>query len=412
MTGWPELPLAAWEDTRDTLHMWTQVVGKVRLALKPALNHTWQAPLYVSARGLTTSLMPYGGRGVEMEFDFHRHVLDIRTTDGGERHVRLEPRSVADFYAETMARLDELDMPVVIMPRPDEVLVAIPFPDDDTHATYDAEYTHRFWLSLVQTKRVFTQFRSRFIGKVSPVHFFWGSFDLAVTRFSGRAAPLYPGAAPNCAPWVMQEAYSHEVSSCGYWPGGADEGVFYSYAYPEPKGFPDRPVEPSGACYSPELGEFLLPYGLLRKADNPDGDLLAFLQSTYEAAAEPAGWSRTELEARPGQTPSLDLRTPNPAVNVSDVPEKQRFEATLDAVLAGRADYILAGDFIIFTHIEVDPRFEERGVAAALVQYSLDETRRRGLTLIPLSPFYQGWIQRHPEHRDVLYQPPPSRVRD
>ena len=180
--------------------MWTQVVGKVRLALEPALNHTWQAPIYVSARGLTTSLMPYGDRGVEMEFDFHRHVLYIRTSDGDGRHVHLGPRSVADFYAETMARLDELDMPVVIMPRPVEVPVAIPFPDDDTHASYDAEYTYRFWLSLVHAKRVFTEFRSRFIGKVSPVHFFWGSFDLAVTRFSGRAAPLYPAATPNCAP--------------------------------------------------------------------------------------------------------------------------------------------------------------------------------------------------------------------
>ena len=289
--------------------------------------------------------------------------------------------------------------------------MAIPFPNDDTHATYDPEYTHRFWLSLVQATRVFTQFRSGFIGKVSPVHFFWGSFDLAVTRFSGRAAPLYPGAVPNCAPWVMQEAYSHEVSSCGYWPGGADEGVFYSYAYPEPDGFRDRPVEPSGAFYTPELGEFLLPYELVRKADNPDGALLAFLQSTYEAAAERAGWNRTELEARPGRTPSLDLRAPNPAVKVSDVPEKQ-FEATLDGALAGRANYTVAGDFIILTHTEIDPRFEERGVAAALVRGSLDDARRRGLSVIPLSPFYQGWIQRHPQYQDVLYQPARSRVPD
>ena len=411
MTGWPELPLAVWEDTRDTLHMWTQVVGKVRLALESALNHTWQAPLYVSARGLTTSLMPYGGRGVEMEFDFHRHVLDIRTTDGRERHVRLEPRSVADFFAETMARLDELEMPVVIMPRPVEVPVAVPFPDDDTHATYDAEYAHRFWLSLVQADRVFTKFRSRFIGKASPVHFFWGSFDLAVTRFSGRAAPLYPGAAPNCAPWVMQEAYSHEVSSCGYWPGGADEGVFYSYAYPEPEGFRDRPVQPSGAFYTSELGEFLLPYELLRKAGDPDGALLAFLQSTYEAAAECAGWNRTELEARPGQTPSLDLRAPNRAVTIADVPEKQCFEATLDGALVGRADYILAADSIIFTHTEVDPHFKARGVAAALVRGSLDDARRRGLTLIPVSSIYQGWIQRHPKDQDLLHRPPAGWVR-
>ena len=412
MTAWPELALAAWEDTRDTLHMWTQVVGKVRLALEPALNHTWQAPLYVSARGLTTSLMPYGGRGVEMEFDFHGQVLDIRTTDGAERQVRLEPRSVADFYAETMARLGELGMPVVIMPRPVEVQVAIPFSEDDTHSSYDAEYSHRFWLSLVHAKRVFTEFRSRLIGKASTVHFFLGSFDLAVTRFSGRAAPLYPGAAPNLAPWVMQEAYSQEVSSCGYWPGGADEGTFYSYAYPEPEGFRDWPVEPTGAFYDPELDEFLLPYELVRKAADPDVLLLAFLQSTYEAAAELAGWNRTELEApRPGPTPSLDLRAPNPAVKVSDVPEKQGFEATLDGALAARADYLLAGDLIIFAHTEVDPGFDGRGVAAALVRHSLDEARRRGLTVIPLCPFYHGWIQRHPQYQDVLYEPPPSRIR-
>ena len=311
MTAWPKLPLAAWEDTRDTLHLWTQVVGKIRLALEPALNHTWQVPLYVSARGLTTSLMPYDHRGVELEFDFARHVLDIRTTAGGERHVWLEPRSVADFHAETMARLRELDMPVKILARPVELAVAIPFPDDDVHASYDPEYAHRFWLSLVQARRVFTEFRSRFVGKVSPVHFFWGSFDLAVTRFSGRAAPPYPGAAPNLAPWVMQEAYSHEVSSCGYWPGGGGEGVFYSYAYPEPDDFRDRPVDPPGAAYARELGEFLLPYELVRRAEDPDHDLLAFLQSTYEAAADGAAWNRTELEARPGRTPSLALPAPS-----------------------------------------------------------------------------------------------------
>jgi hypothetical protein len=305
MNGWPELPLRAWQDTRDTLHLWTQVVGKVRIALEPALNHTWQAPLYVSARGLTTSLMPYGGAGLEMEFDFHRHVLDIRSTDGRERQVRLEPRSVADFYAETMARLDELDMPVRIMARPVELPVAIPFAEDSAHASYDAGYAHRFWLSLVQAKRVFTQFRARFVGKASPVHFFWGSFDLAVTRFSGRPAPLHPGDAPNCAPWVMQEAYSRELSSCGYWPGGADEGVFYSYAYPEPEGFSLRPVEPAEAFYSPELGEFVLPYEHLRKADDPDGALLAFLQATYESAADCGGWDRAELEGGPAPTPSL-----------------------------------------------------------------------------------------------------------
>lgn len=298
MEHWPEIPVAAWQDTRDTLHMWTQIVGKVRLALEPVVNHSWQVPLYVNARGLTTSLMPYGPRGVEMTFDLHRHVLDIRTTDGGERLVRLEPRSVADFYAETMARLAEVDVKVEILARPVEVPVAIPFAEDETHAAYDADYAHRFWLSLVQAQRVFSEFRSGFVGKVSPVHFFWGAFDLAVTRFSGREAPLHPGGVPNCADWVMQDAYSHEVSSCGYWPGGAAEGAFYSYAYPEPDGFRDWPVTPEGATYVADLGEYVLPYELVRTSADPDGTLLSFLQTTYEAAAEPAGWDRARLEPR------------------------------------------------------------------------------------------------------------------
>jgi hypothetical protein len=293
---WPQLPLSAWADTRDTLHMWTQVVGKVRLALEPMINQWWQVPLYVTVQGLTTSLMPYGNRGLEATFDFHRHLLDLRTTDGASRQVALEPRSVADFYAEVMRRLAELDVPVEIYPRPVEVPVAIPFAEDDEHAAYDAAYAHRFWLSLVQAHRVLTVFRSRFTGKVSPVHFFWGSFDLAVTRFSGRTAPPHPGGVPNLADWVAQEAYSHEVSSCGYWPGGAEQGVFYSYAYPEPEGFPDRPVEPADAVYDGNLQEFVLPYQVVRSAGDPDATLLAFAQSTYEAAAELGDWDRAAIE--------------------------------------------------------------------------------------------------------------------
>jgi uncharacterized protein DUF5996 len=293
---WPELPVAAWEDTRDTLHMWTQVVGKVRLALEPMVNHWWQTPFYVTARGLTTGLMPHHGRGIEMEFDFLRHFLDIRTTEGAERHVRLEPRSVADFYSETMALLAELGVVVKINPVPSEVLVAIPFAKDEQHASYDAEYAQRFWRLLVQAKRVLTEFRSPFLGKVSPVHFFWGGFDLAVTRFSGRSAPLHPGGIPNCPDWVTQEGYSHEVSSCGYWPGGTGEGFFYAYAYPEPAGFRDWPVEPEAAVYDADLGEFLLPYEVVRRAEDPDGILLSFLGTTYEAAAELAGWDRASLE--------------------------------------------------------------------------------------------------------------------
>jgi predicted GNAT family acetyltransferase len=411
--GWPEIPVAAWEATRDTLHMWTQVVGKVRLALEPLVNHWWQTTFYVTSRGLTTSLMPYRGRGVEMEFDFLRHLLDIRTTDGGQRQVRLEPRSVADFYADTMARLAELDVVVEINPLPSEVPVAIRFPQDETHASYDAEYAHRFWLSLVQIKRVLTEFRSRFIGKVSPVHFFWGAFDLAVTRFSGRAAPLHPGGVPNCPDWVTQEGYSHEVSSCGYWPGGAGEGFFYAYAYPEPDGFRDWPVEPEGASYDAQLGEFLLPYELVRTAEDPDATLLSFLQTTYEAAAELAGWDRPRLERpKSGIIAAENVAAPETDIDVSDLTEEHRFEAKVDGKVAGRAEYILAGDLIVFSHTEVDPAFERRGVGAALVRHSLDEARRRGLAVMPICPFYRTWIERHPEYHDTLYRPLPSRVTD
>jgi Family of unknown function (DUF5996) len=294
--AWPELTPATWADTRDTLHMWTQVVGKVRLALAPRVNHWWNVTLYVTARGLTTSLMPYRADGVEMAFDFRDHVLTIDRTDGRSATVALASRSVADFYAETMARLAELDVHVDILARPVEVPEAIPFADDDVHASYDADAAHRFWLLLVQAQRVLSRFRSGFVGKASPVHFFWGGFDLAVTRFSGRSAPLHPGGVPNCADWVMHEAYSHEVSSAGYWPSGADEGIFYSYAYPEPGGYRVAPGGPG--AYDDGLREFVLPYAAVREAADPDATLLDFLEATYAAAADLGGWDRAALDRR------------------------------------------------------------------------------------------------------------------
>jgi hypothetical protein len=296
---WPELTLSPWEDTRDTFHMWTQVVGKVRLALEPMVNHWWQVPLYVSARGLTTSLMHAGPTGVEIEFNLVDHVLDMRTTDGRSRHVPLEPRSVASFYEATMAALSDLGVRVTIFPRPVEVVEAIPFADDEQHHAYDAAAVHRFWLALVQAHRVMARFRAGFAGKASPVHFFWGGSDLAVTRFSGRRAPKHPGGVPNCADWVMELAYSHEVSSCGFWPGGTAEGTFYSYAYPEPDGYAAWPVTPDAAYYDGDLGEFLLPYAAVRTAEEPDATLLSFFESTYEAAADLGGWDRTALEVAP-----------------------------------------------------------------------------------------------------------------
>ena len=294
--AWPELTLSAWEDTRDTLHMWLQIVGKVRLALEPMVNHWWQVPLYVSARGLTTSLMHDGDTGLEIEFDFIDHVLKIRTSDGGAGWVRLEPQSVASFYADTMAALDDVGVNVEIMARPVEVPTAIPFAEDDEHHSYDPDAVHRFWRALVQAHRVMSIFRGRFMGKSSPVHFFWGAADLATTRFSGRTAPTHPGGVPNCPDRVQQLAYSHEVSSCGFWPGGADEGAFYAYAYPQPDGFAQWPVEPAAASYDETLGEFILPYRAVRTSDDPDQMLLTFFQSTYEAAAELARWDRSALE--------------------------------------------------------------------------------------------------------------------
>lgn len=296
-TAWPALELEAWEPTRDTLHLWTQVVGKVRMALAPPVNHWWHVPLYVGARGLTTTAIPYGRGGFEIGFDFVDHRLVIACSDGGQRVVKLEPRSVADFHAEVMARLRELGIEVRIWPVPVEIADPIPFPDDTVHAAYDAEYAHRFWRVLAQSTRVLTAFRGRFIGKCSPVHFFWGSFDLAVTRFSGRPAPPHPGA-PNVSDAVTREAYSHEVSSVGFWPGGGPmrQAIYYAYAYPEPAGFRDWPVRPAAAGWNGDFGEFVLPYDAVRTADDPDAALHAFAQSTYEAAAERAGWDRATLE--------------------------------------------------------------------------------------------------------------------
>ena len=264
--------------------------------MEPPVNHWWQIALYVSARGLTTSLMHAERRSLEIEFDFVDHVLAVRTTDGEQRTVALEPRSVASFYDETMSTLAELGVDIDILARPVEISDATPFPVDTGHAAYDREAINRFWRGLVEIDRVLDVFRGRFTGKASPVHFFWGGFDMATTRFSGRTAPRHPGGVPNCADWVMHEAYSHEVSSAGYWPGGSDEGSFYSYAYPEPAVFAVQPV-PDAAYYDPALGEFILPYRAVRTAADPDGMLLTFLQMTYEAAATTGDWDRPALEA-------------------------------------------------------------------------------------------------------------------
>ena len=296
--SWPRLPLEEWHDTYATLHMWMQIVGKVRLALAPMLNHWWQVPLYVTTRGLTSSPIPYGSDSFEISFDFLDHQLRLQTSNGVIRTLALEPRSVADFYHEFMVALHALGLEVKIWTMPVEVQDPIPFDEDHKHHSYVPEYAQKFWRILRQTDRVLQQFRGGFLGKSSPVHFFWGSFDLAVTRFSGRQAPPHPGGIPHMADWVTRLAYSHEVSSCGFWPGGGPvpEPVFYAYAYPEPDGFKNYNVRPKGTFYSNEMREFILPYEVVRRARNPDALLLDFAQSAYEAAAEPGRWDRKALE--------------------------------------------------------------------------------------------------------------------
>ncbi|MDB9525142.1 DUF5996 family protein [Oscillatoria sp. CS-180] len=294
---WPALDLDAWEDTYATLHMWTQIVGKIRLVQTPWINHSWHVPLYLTVRGLTTGPIPYSDRIFQFDFDFFDHHLNVTTSDGEVRTIKLYPRSVADFYQAVMTTLKDLSLSVSIMTLPNEVSDPIPFELDKTHTAYDAEAAHQFWRVLLQCDRVFREFRSHFCGKVSPVHFFWGSFDLAVTRFSGRSAPEHPGGVPNLPDDVAKEAYNQEVSSAGFWPGaGLGYPAFYSYAYPTPDGFKDVPVQPEQAFFSEALGEFLLPYNAVREAKDPDQTLLSFLESTYEAAANTANWDKAALK--------------------------------------------------------------------------------------------------------------------
>ncbi len=293
---WPALPLEAWQETCETLHRWTQIVGKIRLKRAPMTNHWWQVSLSVTSRGLTTSPMPYGSRAFQIDFDFITHELLVTTDSGDTRSLALKPRSVADFYGETISVLKSLGLTVDIWTTPVEIPERTPFERDHVHASYDPDYAHRFWKVLVQTDRVLKAFRGRYIGKASPVQFFWGSFDMAATRFSGRRAPEHPGG-PNVSRFVMVEAYSHEVSSCGFWPGtGLGRPAFYAYAYPEPKGFKEHLVQPEEASYNGDFGEFILPYDAVRTAPSPDAKLLSFLESTYEAAAIHGKWDRAALE--------------------------------------------------------------------------------------------------------------------
>ena len=295
---WPELAFESWKDTIATLHLWTQIVGKIRLKQMPWLNHSWHVTLYVSANGLTTGSVPYPGGVFQIDFDFIHHVLHVTTSAGGIEKVELYPRSVADFYRELFEKLRKADIESSISAEPNEVDPAIPFEKDETHRFYDAARVRDFHKALVKIHNVFTTFRAGFTGKCSPIHFFWGSFDLAVTRFSGRPAPLYTGEVPNIPLPVMQEAYSHEVSSCGFWPGNEQfpNPAFYSYCYPSPGEFGKQPVKPAEAFFNGDIGEFILLYETVRRSGNPEDTLLQFLQSTYEAAATTARWDKKILE--------------------------------------------------------------------------------------------------------------------
>jgi hypothetical protein len=300
---WPELPYDALKPTLDSLHLWTQIAGKIRLACTPWLNHSWHTTLHVSERGLATGFVPHGTSGFGLEFDFLDHAIVARACDGGEARIALRPRSTAGLHAEVIESLAALGFPVRIDTRPNEIPDAVPFPRDERPRAYDRDAAWRFWRALAQCDRVFRLFRTGFVGKASPVHFFWGGFDLAVTRFSGRTAPPHPGGVPNLPDDVVREAYSHEVSSAGFWPGDdVTRGAsFYSYAYPEPAGFAKARVSPGAAAYDSRLGEFLLPYDAVRDAADPDAALLAFLQSTYDAAADAGHWDRAALEVPPGR---------------------------------------------------------------------------------------------------------------
>jgi Family of unknown function (DUF5996) len=297
---WPQLGLSDWIETRDALHLWLQIAGKVRLRLTPLVNHYWQSTFYLTARGVTTSPIPYQGRSFTIDFDFVSHRLVIAAADGSKGGFPLKAQTVAEFYDRFMAELARLGIIVRIYATPNELPVVVPFPQDDRPRPYDADAVHRFWRALVQSDRVLKQFRAQFIGKCSPIHLFWGAMDLAVTRFSGRTAPPHPGGIPNLPDYVTRESYSHEVSSCGFWSGTApiDYPAFYAYAYPQPGGFAEARVRPDSAFYNSDFGEFILPYDRVREAESPDHALLSFLESTYAAAADLAHWDRAALERR------------------------------------------------------------------------------------------------------------------
>lgn len=399
---WPALPLDEWSGTYATLHRWLQIIGKTRLALTPLVNHWWNTTLYLTPRGMTTSTIYTATLALEVDVDFLDHVLDIRTSEGRSARLALGPKSVATFYGEYLDAFKSLGIDLTIFPVPVEIEDVTPFGEDEKHASYDPEYANRAWRILISSARVFTEFRSRFQGKTSPPHFFWGGFDLALTRFSGRPGPVFAGPTMNVPVWVMREGYSKELTSAGFWPGGlfgVNEPVFYSYAYPEPAGYSETTVEPQEARYDTTMREFVLPYDAVRNAPFPETMLLQFLQSTYEAAANAGKWDRVALERGPiGAEEPADS---GPRLVIENDPERSRFAADIDGRTAF-VEYRLRDSKIYLAHTEVPPALEGRGIGSALAKHALEYARENNLEVVPSCPFIAGYIRSHPDYADLV----------
>ncbi len=411
---WPQLDYLSWRETCSALHLYLQIAGKYRLAHTPWINHSWAATFYVTPVGLTSSLIP-DGSGIEILFDLRDHKVVGRCGDGGEASFPLTATTVAAFHADFIRLVSELGGAPIFNGRPNEVADPVPFSEDHRDRPYDGDAVRRFHRTLITLDSVFKRFRTSFVGKSSPVHLFWGSFDLAVTRFSGRRAPLHAGGIPTLPNDVAQEAYDREVSSAGFWPGGGglDYPAFYAYAYPAPNGFRNAPVRPDAAFWHEGLSEFILPYDAVRSAEDPEEALLAFLVSTYEAAADLGGWDRELLECIPGKP--LQVRPPDPerqspatspadgAVQREDGVSKGRYRLVVDGIEA-EMTYSRAGEgLIIIDHTEVPSVLRGRKIGERLVRQAVDDARRDGVAIIPLCPFAKAQIDRHPEWQDVVH---------
>ena len=401
---WPALPLDEWTDTYATLLRWLQIVGKTRLALTPLVNHWWNTTLYLTPRGMTTSTIYTDRLALEVDVDFLDHVLDIRTSEGRSARLALAPKSVATFYREYLDAFKSLGIDLTIYPVPQEVEDVTPFDEDEKHASYDPEYANRMWRILISSMRVFSEFRSRFVGKTSPAHFFWGGFDLALTRFSGRPGPVFAGPTLNVPVWVMREGYSQELTSAGFWPGGlfgVNEPVFYSYAYPEPAGYAEAIVEPAEARYDTTMREFVLPYEAVRNAPFPETTLLQFLQSTYEAGANAGKWDRAKLERGPADSDETPALASARKLVIENDPERSRFAADIDGRTAF-VEYRLRDNKIYLAHTEVPPALEGRGIGSALARHALDYARSNKMEVVPSCPFIASYIRSHPAYSDLV----------